>query len=375
MKTDVDRGVLVAFLLLKKIEQNCLIPKLFYIYSPDGRLLGISVPVTLNVNGETKVEMYPVKAYIWGGNRVLCQIDALADASYYYLYNGHGDVVAMTDTSGNILNAYDYDIWGNFITKNETVDNPFTYFGQTYDETTGLYYLRARYYDPATGRFTQQDPAEDGYNWYVYGNQNPAMYVDPSGHISQTEMDMFENGQMAPMAYTYLMNLTYQWYLADDEFSKNQYHQWAEDFRETGYSTTNGLFPDVDGGIEFMPTLPTGVLNEEQHYFRNKLNLQFEWNTFQTLNERLPDNLKWRELPLLQSVFHKFSLGTAWQGNNRKYVSACEHFELVYTKENHLVDSIFSSEYMRTYNYYGPSQADKHKKHDVDTYFLYGNIR
>ena len=70
------------------------------------------------------------------------------------------------------------------MTKQETIDNPFTYFGQTYDETTGLYYLRARYYDPQTGRFTQQDPAEDGYNWYVYGNQNPIMYVDPDGLLA-----------------------------------------------------------------------------------------------------------------------------------------------------------------------------------------------
>ena len=72
------------------------------------------------------------------------------------------------------------------MTKQETIDNPFTYFGQTYDETTGLYYLRARYYDPQTGRFTQQDPAEDGYNWYVYGNQNPVMYIDVNGNSGQT---------------------------------------------------------------------------------------------------------------------------------------------------------------------------------------------
>ena len=44
-----------------------------------------------------------------------------------------------------------------------------------------MYYLRARYYDPTTGRFTQQDPAEDGYNWYIYGNQNPVLFVDVNG--------------------------------------------------------------------------------------------------------------------------------------------------------------------------------------------------
>ena len=125
--------------------------------------------------------MYPIIQYIWGPDRVLAQIDVLADETYYYLYNGHGDVVQIVDTSGAIKNTYDYDVWGNFITKQETIDNHFTYFGQTYDETTGLYYLRARYYDPTTGRFTQQDPAEDGYNWYVYGNQNPVVYADLTG--------------------------------------------------------------------------------------------------------------------------------------------------------------------------------------------------
>ena len=41
--------------------------------------------------------------------------------------------------------------------------------------------MRARYYDPTTGRFTQQDSVEDGYNWYIYGNQNPIMYADSEG--------------------------------------------------------------------------------------------------------------------------------------------------------------------------------------------------
>ncbi|MBP3361080.1 MAG: RHS repeat-associated core domain-containing protein, partial [Clostridia bacterium] len=96
-------------------------------------------------------------------------------------YNGHGDVVQIVDTAGTVKNSYDYDVWGNFLKKEETIENHFTYFGQTYDETTGLYYLRARYYDPTTGRFTQQDTSEDGYNWYVYGNQNPVLHIDPSG--------------------------------------------------------------------------------------------------------------------------------------------------------------------------------------------------
>lgn len=153
----------------------------FYIYDEAGRLQAISEPIYVPIDGEYHIVMYPITQYIWGPDRVLAQIDALENKSYYYLYNGHGDVVQIVDTDGNIVNSYDYDVWGNFLKKEETIENHFTYFGQTYDETTGLYYLRARYYDPTTGRFTQQDHAEDGYNWYVYGNQNPITYIDESG--------------------------------------------------------------------------------------------------------------------------------------------------------------------------------------------------
>ena len=170
-------------------QENTTYPD-FYVYDSNGRLNAIARPVNLVAEDNSIVTvMYPIIQYIWGPDRVLAQIDVLADETYYYLYNGHGDVVQITDTSGNVVNQYDYDVWGNFLTKEETIENHFTYFGQTYDETTGLYYLRARYYDPTTGRFTQQDPAEDGYNWYIYGNQNPVMFVDSSGFRSKEVAD------------------------------------------------------------------------------------------------------------------------------------------------------------------------------------------
>lgn len=63
----------------------------------------------------------------------------------------------------------------------EAIDNPFRYNGQYTDEETGLIYLRNRYYDPEIGRFTQEDPAKDGLNWYAYCGNNPIAFVDPSG--------------------------------------------------------------------------------------------------------------------------------------------------------------------------------------------------
>ena len=81
--------------------------------------------------------MFLITHYIWGPDRVLAKIDKTTNKSYYYLHNGHGDVVQIVDTSGAIKNTYDYDVWGNFLKKEETIENHFTYFGQTYDETTG----------------------------------------------------------------------------------------------------------------------------------------------------------------------------------------------------------------------------------------------
>ena len=84
--------------------------------------------------------------------------------------------------------GYEYDIWGNKI--QETVnsfDNPFRYCSEYMDEESGLIYLRTRYYDPNTGRFTQEDPAMSGFNWYIYGNNNPVIFFDPEGLDAKDE--------------------------------------------------------------------------------------------------------------------------------------------------------------------------------------------
>ena len=61
-------------------------------------------------------------------------------------------------------------------------NNPFRYCGEYYDKETQTIYLRARYYNPAQGRFTQEDPIRDGYNWYSYCGGNPVNFIDPTGY-------------------------------------------------------------------------------------------------------------------------------------------------------------------------------------------------
>ena len=53
--------------------------------------------------------------------------------------------------------------------------------GKELDPETGLYYFNARWYDPVLGRFTTEDPARDGVNWFVYVGHNPLRFIDPTG--------------------------------------------------------------------------------------------------------------------------------------------------------------------------------------------------
>ena len=116
--------------------------------------------------------------------------EAVADTGrIYYLKNSHGDVIGQMDENGNLLTSYAYNAFGEQISavaifgEQKGTTNRFLYAGEQYDETSGLYYLRARHYDVRAGRFTQEDTyLGDGRNLYAYVHSNPLKYVDPTGH-------------------------------------------------------------------------------------------------------------------------------------------------------------------------------------------------
>ena len=84
-----------------------------------------------------------------------------------------------------MVNRYRYDAFGNIVEAEEKVHNRFRYAGEQFDPVTGQYYLRARFYNPVIGRFTQEDTYRgDGLNLYAYVANNPVKYVDPSGYNS-----------------------------------------------------------------------------------------------------------------------------------------------------------------------------------------------
>ncbi|MDD6817574.1 MAG: hypothetical protein PUD88_03250, partial [Prevotellaceae bacterium] len=109
---------------------------------------------------------------------------------YAYVHNLQGDIVAILDQSGNVVVQYTYDAWGRPISKIGTLANtlgtiqPFRYRGYVYDEETGLYYLRSRYYAPHWCRFTNADSVIVA-NLFVYCDNSPIILSDACGTSPQ----------------------------------------------------------------------------------------------------------------------------------------------------------------------------------------------
>jgi RHS repeat-associated protein len=101
----------------------------------------------------------------------------------YYHADGLGSVTSLTDGSGSAVAAYATDAFGKSIASAGAVINAFRYTGREWDQETALYYYRARYYDPAIGRFLSEDPItfEEGTNFYRYVDNSPVDWADSFG--------------------------------------------------------------------------------------------------------------------------------------------------------------------------------------------------
>lgn len=101
----------------------------------------------------------------------------------FYAQDPQGNVLALFDSAGAVAGSYSYDPWGRIESAVDTVPNPFRYTGREYDPGTGLYYYRARWYDPDLRRFVSEDPVgvRGGLNLYGYGANDPVNNVDPLG--------------------------------------------------------------------------------------------------------------------------------------------------------------------------------------------------
>jgi RHS repeat-associated protein len=136
------------------------------------------------------------RVYTYG--HVLLSQDQIVSSGWlasYYGHDGHGNIRFLTDQNGFVTDTYDYDAFGNLIARAGITPNNYLFTGEQFDSDLGLYYLRARYANPGTGRFWSMDEFEgfgsdpSSLHKYTYCNGNPVNCIDPSGHFTLSQIN------------------------------------------------------------------------------------------------------------------------------------------------------------------------------------------
>ena len=199
--------------------------------------------------------------YVKGINYI-ARIDQ-ADKLSYFLFNGHGDVVQTVDEQGTIENQYDYDVFGSPTLTIELYESTIRYSGEFYDAEVGLYYLRARYYDPYVGRFISEDTYKGraneplSLNRYTYVLNNPLIYWDPTGHWEQGDNDLNVEAQAKIIA------LTSAYYHAQTEEEKQAIQKQANEIRKSKTSKNNVTTPLVFKTAEIEKVVATTITKRQ----------------------------------------------------------------------------------------------------------------
>jgi len=140
-----------------------------------------------NVIESTNAAGAIISKYAQGQNIDEPLAESTAGATSFYEQDGLGSVTSLSSSAGALANTYTYDSFGKLTNSSGTLTNPFQYTGRELDSETGLYYYRARYYDPSTGRFLSEDPSAfiGGVDFYRYVRNDPIGLNDPTGRIHQ----------------------------------------------------------------------------------------------------------------------------------------------------------------------------------------------
>ena len=173
-----------------------------FTYDPQGRRIGKQL--TTVFDGVTKTNNW---RYVYDGDNIVFEV--LTDSGgavtktfythgpgvdehlalerngqyFYYHSDGLGSTAAITDQNKSVVQNYTYGSFG-MVSSSTSFVNSYTFTGREWDKETGLYYYRARYYDPMEGRFISKDPIGfngGDVNLYGYVQNSPINWTDPSG--------------------------------------------------------------------------------------------------------------------------------------------------------------------------------------------------
>ncbi|OJV35983.1 MAG: hypothetical protein BGO33_09110 [Bacteroidia bacterium 43-41] len=165
----------------------------FYQYDGDGNLVysQLNDVITYYPNGyyevKQKGELHNTRQYYFAGSS---RFALRENGTLQYLLTDHlGSTVGVVDTDGDLVNSSQYTAFGELRSGGSSSPD-YRYTGQREEAELGLYFYRARWYDPALSRFLQADTIvpEPGnpqaWDRFAYVNNNPVNYADPTGHCS-----------------------------------------------------------------------------------------------------------------------------------------------------------------------------------------------
>jgi len=121
----------------------------------------------------------------WKADEPLAELRSATTS--YYQQDGLSSVTSLSNGTGALANTYSYDSFGKLTASTGSLVNPFQYTGREFDQETGFYFYRARYFDQSVGRFISGDPVGfrgQDINLYRYVKNQPTGFVDPSGLVS-----------------------------------------------------------------------------------------------------------------------------------------------------------------------------------------------
>jgi RHS repeat-associated protein len=147
---------------------------------------GVGTAFTWDVSGGLPLAVKAgTTSYVYGPGGLPLEQVASDGTTQWLFHDQLGSTRALTDSSGAVVGTWAYDPYGKVVASSGTATTPFGFTGEWTDAETGFVYLRARYYDPATGQFLSRDPlaAITGSAYgYVFGD--PLNGIDPSGMVS-----------------------------------------------------------------------------------------------------------------------------------------------------------------------------------------------
>jgi len=173
-----------------------------YLYNSDGKRLsssanGVETQYLLDLSGALDAVLAETTAvnggdrYYVHGDGLLYSVDGATGERVFYHYDQSGSTVALTNTVGEVIGSYAYLPFGDLTGVEGVGGSSFTFVGKLgiAREVNGLYFMRARFYDPETGTFLSTDPVAGvlsiplTLNPYAYALGNPSRFVDPSGKV------------------------------------------------------------------------------------------------------------------------------------------------------------------------------------------------